>query len=206
MKRKGIRHFINNFDWWVFIPAFIASVFGIMLIYSAGIAGGTSQRDVIVQSIALLIGLIGMIISIKIDYDIFEALGFIIGGIGVGMLLLVLLIGTGGEEVGTKGWIILGPVSVQPSEFAKIAFIISMATHISRIEDKIKVNYAPSGKSGWYTVKIGNEEGETLESKRFRFVKQSDIDELLAELMTGTDISILRNLPKYLFIFLQIFT
>ena len=137
MKRKGIRHFINNFDWWVFIPAFIASVFGIMLIYSAGIAGGTSQRDVMVQSIALLIGLIGMIIAIKIDYDIFEALGFIIGGIGVGMLLLVLLIGTGGEEVGTKGWIILGPVSVQPSEFAKIAFIISMATHISRIEDKI---------------------------------------------------------------------
>ena len=128
---------MNNFDWSVFVPSLLCSVFGIALIYSAGLAGGSSGRDVLVQSIALGVGFVGMALICYIDYDIFDALGWVIGGLGLGMLVLVLLIGTGGEEVGTKGWIDLGPVSIQPSEFAKIAFIISMATHISRVEDKI---------------------------------------------------------------------
>ena len=137
MKRRGIKYFINNFDWTVFVPALLCTLFGLALIYSAGLAAGTSGRDVLVQSVALCIGIIGMAFVCYIDYDILDALGWVIGGIGIGMLVLVLLIGTGGEEVGTKGWINLGPVSVQPSEFAKIAFIISMATHISKVEDKI---------------------------------------------------------------------
>ena len=137
MKRKGYKYFLNNFDWSIFVPALFSSIFGIILIYSAGLAGGTSERDVLVQSIALLVGVLSLALICYIDYDIFDALGWVIGGAGVGVLVLVLLIGTGGEEVGTKGWIDLGPVSIQPSEFAKVAFIISMATHISRVEDKI---------------------------------------------------------------------
>ncbi len=137
MKRRGIKYFVNNFDWSVFVPAFICSIFGLILIYSAGMAGGTSQRDVLVQSVALLLGLLAMGLICYIDYDILDALGWVIGGSGIAVLVLVLLIGTGGEEVGTKGWIDIGPVSIQPSEFAKVAFIISMATHISRVEEKI---------------------------------------------------------------------
>ncbi len=137
LKRKGFKYFLNNFDWSIFVPAVLCSIFGLFLIYSAGVAAGTNSRDVLVQAIALVIGLLGMSLICYIDYDIFDALGWVIGGVGIGMLVLVLLIGTGGEEVGTKGWIDLGPVSVQPSEFAKIAFIISMATHISRVEEKI---------------------------------------------------------------------
>lgn len=137
MKKKSFKYFINNFDWLLFTSAVLASIFGIILIYSAGMAGGTSARDLLVQSIALLLGIFLMALICYVDYDIFEVLGWAIGAAGVALLFIVLLIGTGGEEVGTKGWIDLGPVSVQPSEFAKVAFIISMATHISRIEEKI---------------------------------------------------------------------
>ena len=137
LKRKGIKYFINNFDWSVFVPALLCSIFGLFLIYSAGIAAGTNNRDILVQSIALFIGLLSMSLICAVDYDLFDALGWVIGGVGIGMLVLVLLIGTGGDEVGTKGWIDLGPVSVQPSEFAKVAFIISMATHITRVEERI---------------------------------------------------------------------
>ncbi len=137
MKKKSFKYFVNNFDWYIFIAAVLSSVFGIMLIYSAGIAGGTNVRDLLVQSVALLLGIGVMALVCYIDYDIFEVLGWAIGGVGVAVLIVVLVIGTGGEEVGTKGWIDLGPVSVQPSEFAKIAFIISMAMHISKVEEKI---------------------------------------------------------------------
>lgn len=137
LKRRGFKYFLNNFDWTVFIPALLCSLFGLALIYSAGLAAGTSNRDLMVQSVALAIGILGMAFTCYIDYDILDALGWVIGGVGIAVLVLVLLIGTGGEEVGTKGWIILGPVSVQPSEFAKIAFIISMSTHIAKVEEKI---------------------------------------------------------------------
>lgn len=137
MKRRGFKYFVNNFDWTIFIAAIALSVIGILLIYSAGLSGGSSHRDVVVQCVALFAGLIAMGFLCWIDDDVIEVLGFIIGGIGVAMLILVLLIGTGGEEVGTKGWIVLGPISIQPSEFAKIAFIISISAHISKVQERI---------------------------------------------------------------------
>ncbi len=140
MKRKGIKYFLNNFDWLLFLAAILATAMGMFLIYSASLSGGTSSRDVLVQSAALAGGLIMMAVICYIDCDIFEALSGIIGVLGIGVLILVLLIGTGGEEVGTKGWINLGPVSIQPSEFAKIAFIISLSAHISRVHEKINEN------------------------------------------------------------------
>ncbi len=137
MKRRGIKYFLNNFDWLIFIPALVATCMGIVLIYSAGIAGGTSARDCTIQTVALLIGIVAMALLCYIDYDILDALGWTIGAFGMIALVVVLIVGTGGEEVGTKGWIILGPISIQPSEFAKIAFIVSLSTHVAKVEEKI---------------------------------------------------------------------
>ncbi len=137
MKRKGWKYFLNNFDWLLFAAALVASLMGIALIYSASLAGGTSVHQVTVQAVALVAGIAAMTILCYVDYDVIEALGWIIGALGLGVLMLVLIIGTGGEEVGTKGWIILGPVSIQPSELAKIAFIISLSVHISKVHEKI---------------------------------------------------------------------
>lgn len=137
VKRRGIKYFISNFDWTIFIAALIATAMGLTLIYSAGLPGGTSGRDVAVQSVAWGLGLLVMAIVCYIDYDMFERLALAIGVLGVAMLMLVLLVGTGAEEVGTKGWIYLGPVSIQPSEFAKIAFIISLAAHIAKVEEHV---------------------------------------------------------------------
>ena len=53
------------------------------------------------------------------------------------LLILVLIIGIGKEDTGTTGWISLGPVNIQPSEFAKIGYIITFATHLSNVQRKI---------------------------------------------------------------------
>lgn len=137
MKRKGIKYFTANFDWLLFFLAFAASAAGIFLIYSASLSGGTSARDVAVQTAALIMGIAAAALICAVDTDILEALAPIIGALGIGVLILVLIIGTGSEEVGTKGWIILGPVSIQPSEFAKVAFIISFSAHIKRVQERI---------------------------------------------------------------------
>ena len=103
LKRRGIKYFMNNFDWTVFVPALLCSIFGIVLIYSASRVTGAATRDVFVQSVALVLGLTAMAVLCWIDYDVLDVLGWVIGALGAGALVLVLLIGTGGEEVGTQG-------------------------------------------------------------------------------------------------------
>ena len=49
----------------------------------------------------------------------------------------MLLLGIGGEEVGSKSWIRIGAISIQPSEFVKIGFIISFAYQLSICKEKI---------------------------------------------------------------------
>lgn len=46
---------------------------------------------------------------------------------GVGALLLVLTAVAGIEENGARRWLVLGPVSLQPSEFVKIALVLMAA-------------------------------------------------------------------------------
>ncbi len=51
------------------------------------------------------------------------------------LLILVLLIGTVGG--GARRWLVLGPLTVQPSEIAKTALILLLALVMTRYEDKI---------------------------------------------------------------------
>ncbi len=56
-------------------------------------------------------------------------------GVSLFLLALVLLIGTVGG--GAKRWLVLGPLTVQPSEIAKLALVLVLALVLSKHEDKI---------------------------------------------------------------------
>jgi rod shape determining protein RodA len=53
-------------------------------------------------------------------------------------LIAVLIPGVGAERFGARRWIDLGPISLQPSEFAKIGFILAMANFLSRPPHELK--------------------------------------------------------------------
>ena len=59
------------------------------------------------------------------------------------LLLLVLLIGTVGG--GAQRWLVLGPITVQPSENAKTALLLMLALVMTRYEDKITAKGARDG-------------------------------------------------------------
>ena len=54
------------------------------------------------------------------------------------ILLLVAVFVFGSAKFGAKRWIDFGPVQLQPSEFAKLAFIFAMANFLSRPADELR--------------------------------------------------------------------
>jgi rod shape determining protein RodA len=70
-----------------------------------------------------------------IDVDNLGAFAKFLYPIAILMLASTLVFGT--ERMGNKNWIILGPVSIQPSEFAKIIFIITFSSHLKKVQNYI---------------------------------------------------------------------
>ena len=83
-------------------------------------------------------GLIAMLIVSRINYNLWRKMAapFFIGAIIA--LVLVLVSSHGLELKGAKRWIMLGPVSFQPTEMVKLAVIVYLAALLAKKGKKIK--------------------------------------------------------------------
>lgn len=111
-----------------------SSLLGIFLIMSATNSFGT-KKYVIVQLLAMLMGTFAAFIIVLIDYENLSSLGIYLFGLCVLLLVLTLIIGE--ERLGNKNWIIIGPLSIQPSEFVKAGFIVTFSAHLNKVKNYI---------------------------------------------------------------------
>jgi rod shape determining protein RodA len=81
---------------------------------------------------ALLIGVIILII----DSKFWAFFAYPVYGLMIFLLVLVLLIGD--VINGAKSWIVLGPISIQPSEFAKFGTVLALSRLLSRFNFKLQ--------------------------------------------------------------------
>ena len=120
---------------------------GILMVYSAGHVlsakqYGHSYHYLKIQTIACVIGLVGMGITSYIPYRFYEKYSNILLFLAFGLLILVFTpLGT--SVRGAKGgrfsrWIAVAGVQFQPVEFAKIALIIHTAHFLARNPERIK--------------------------------------------------------------------
>ena len=82
------------------------------------------------QGFATFIGFLGMVIVSRFDYHRWAVLA--IPGYLAAIALSVAVMLFGDEYNGSKRWLSLGPVSFQPSEFAKVAVILFLACLVTR--------------------------------------------------------------------------
>ena len=122
-------------DWPLIIVTMCLSVFGIIVIYSATRTLDTNT-NVIVQSISFAIGIGLLVLLQRFDYEQFKNMIKPIYIISVLMLVAVLIFGITGDW-GARSWIRIGAIGIQPSEFAKICFIITFSYHRSMVEEDI---------------------------------------------------------------------
>ncbi len=106
------------------------ALLGLLAIYSAKYAPLSSQglpTDTYVtrQGMALVIGLVAMGVAAAWDYRSLRTWSSLLYVLSVVLLVAVLLVGD--EIKGAQSWISLGGFQFQPSEFAKIGYIIGVA-------------------------------------------------------------------------------
>lgn len=137
MKRKGKIYSFKELDYFLIFLTLFCTVFGIVMISSAVNSMEDGGKFLLIQSVAAGIGFVLMAIFTAINYEKVGSAWKVIYGICIFLLMLVLLVGTGEQDTGSKSWIRFGAIGIQPSEFVKIGFIITLSKKASEYGENI---------------------------------------------------------------------
>ncbi len=123
---------IKNIDFVLLICIYIVSAIGLIAISSAThVQESGSYSSVIKQALSLAIGTVAFIVMISFDYSYLSAYSKYIYIFNIIILLMVWVAGIGHQSKGAQSWIALGFLNFQPSEFAKVAIIISLSKFLA---------------------------------------------------------------------------
>lgn len=128
---------------------------GVLMVFSSSMAislaeGGYVWSQALRQMLMVGLGLVAFWIGLRMSPRTVRAMVPILLLISLIALILVLTpVGTGREDVGSQSWILIGPVSFQPSELARISIALFGA---SVLADKKHRNFHISDP---FTVYMG---------------------------------------------------
>lgn len=125
-----VRRFYPDGDKFILIFASVLAVVGVAMLYRI------NPNTAIKQLIWIALGIIGYILIVVIlpDLKSFAKYKNVYMIITLVLMPLALIFGT--EQFGAKNWILIGPISFQPSEFAKIALVLYLAAALATYESK----------------------------------------------------------------------
>jgi len=115
--------------------------FGLIMVFSASTVVSAelygSQTSIFTrQLLFVVIGLVGLMVSMKIDYHFYER-GTVIYSLLLLSLGLLLYLFVAPESGGVQRWIRLGPANFQPSELAKLAVILFTSFYLVTRKEKL---------------------------------------------------------------------
>ena len=125
----------------LFLVLFLATMalvmLGLVMTLSATAAPSLSGTDsawslIKSQVMWLGVGVVALMVLLRIDYRRWRRLGPVGVGVSLAMLSLTAIPSVGLSANGARRWLGVGPVVFQPSELAKIAFIVFVADLLSR--------------------------------------------------------------------------
>jgi len=88
------------------------------------------------QLISIVIGLIAFLTIgfVLRNQELSKKMRYVAGVAGIGFLLITLLFGQ--EINGARNWLVIGPLSIQPSELSKLCFVFMGASPMDRLMQK----------------------------------------------------------------------
>ena len=129
----------KTFDYGLLLVVIVLIVVGLFVLYSTSSYNGRVKfQDEFYyfkkQFFATALGVLCMYMVSKIDYHVWKKYAIFMYVISLALSLAVIFIGD--EYNGSKRWLSFGPISFQPSEYAKLAVILFLAKVIEQCDKK----------------------------------------------------------------------
>lgn len=147
MWKKFQKSKIQYLDYWLLLPYVILCAFGALMVYSASsdlmsIRGMKPDAYFTKQLVFIALGFILMMITYFLKLSVLKNRTFLKAmTIAVFLALIYLLLLSrfrpSAAINGATAWIQLGPLTIQPSEFAKLLIVIYLANMLSRKENEL---------------------------------------------------------------------
>lgn len=139
---SGLNSFFNKnpderIDAPFLLSVILITVYGSLMVFSAGTAYAEARYGdplyfVKRQALWIILGIFTMLIASRINCRIYEIYSIHMYVATIILLMLVLAIGFVGN--GAQRWISIGPLTIQPSEIAKLTMIIMLSAYFSKNE------------------------------------------------------------------------
>jgi len=143
-----MKKLMRDMDKGILLISIILLAFGLLNIVNASsqavvIRYGTSLYHFFFkQGASIILGIIATIIILKFPTKKYSKISLLIYIIISGLLLYLLIYGQ--THQGSKNWIAIGPLTIQPSELAKPALILFVAVLFEKYYNKLKSNKTES--------------------------------------------------------------
>jgi len=145
---RGLRHMAAGTDWLTILLCLACSAFGLVLVHSITYEAakqaeklmfGLVDKQVFMMAGGMAAGLVIALAISFVDYELLLKFWYVLAG---GCLLLMLLLLKWGvpqndDRPDAKLWLNFFGILVQPSEFLKMAFIVSFTWHLHRERERI---------------------------------------------------------------------
>ena len=138
---EELKDFSKKADWLLLIMCLVAAGFGLIVIASATQAPkfeGTGPRYIIIQLVAIALGVFLFAVVSAIDVDFISEHRMALMLFNVFLLLLLIPFGTDNGS-GNRSWLHFPgfPVNIQPAEICKITYILIMASVMASHQNNI---------------------------------------------------------------------
>lgn len=133
VEKAGSIKILKKFEYPLFVAVLILSALGLMILKSATASHSNSSSMMKTQIVSLFIGVILALVLSSIDYKDLKSIAWITYIFSVILLLLVFFIGV--EIAGNKNWISIKGIRFQPSELAKVTFVLYMSAFLEKLKE-----------------------------------------------------------------------
>lgn len=179
---------ISGTDLLIITLVFLLNAIGLITLYGVTADGPSwMQRLVWRQILWSVIGIAGLFLMIQVGYKKILKWGLVFYLIGVISVALPLILGM--SRKGAHSWLIIGKISLQPTEFAKIALIIMLAKVLG-------MRTAKQGLNIWIIAAVGILTG----IPGLIIAKQPDLGSAVVFLTIALGLLFLAGISRYILI------
>lgn len=118
----------NRIDAWMILA--VAGILGASLVTQHAVSEVVGIQLLARQLLWACVGMLALFILSSIRLDFYARFAPLVYAIGLAALVAVLFFGE--MRSGTRGWFAVGPLTLQPSEFARVTTILMVATWLGR--------------------------------------------------------------------------